>query len=803
MSSYIKIQKIICLLCLWSVSTLLIGQNQISLAADQFSGSVGTNAEVLVDDDLTTYFFAGWNQNNYPGYAYIDLGGSYDLTRIDLYDFAGIDDLEIYSGSPGNWSALPILTDPLMDYEKWKTHLVTTTTTHLRVKIGSTQARISEIRVYGTLDGDITPPIVDTTVVVDDPPVVSGAEVLCEVAGSTLINGMGDPGDLVDEQELVGDLLNGPGGAPTNRWFAGWNMSNYPAEGYLDLGAERELTRIFLRDINGQGNFKVYTGAPGNWSNTPIIDDNLEGYLSWTEHTTAVYTRYLKIEMQDPDSRVAELAVYGYCDETDPPVGEDDTVSPNGITDLSSGDVNQNDIQIHWTASGDDGDMGQATYYELRYSTAPITVANFENGMLFNLGTPNNAGSFETGWLNGLNCGTTYYIAMRVFDESGNASRLSNIITVTTDDCGGDRSIVLNLNQPVSNTIDVDKAKLKYNKDFAYSLTLDDGGMWHYYTVYQMLNGGLSGNYPNASQWVVFPNDPVIPEAGFSYSDGCGNQVKFKAGLALNTHRIFDFVNQYYMTWADLEVLRDADWDIISHGHSHCNDGCDYENEVWTNKTILEDRLGVDPTQFVIPSGNENYYPAAYDNGMLGVYTDNINLPGFAGLRVDTTMNFNEFKMHRYSLESILPPYGLYLNIVADKAVDGSNYWINEFAHNIGHKHQGQYFIDVGYYEFKEYMNYLQNTFGQENSAQTVWMAPVQEVYEYLNVRDNVEVDASLNNNQLTIYLDDTNVPDRLRRHALSLNINLPPGVNIQSVVPNNINIESYNATTGLLNINW
>lgn len=794
------IQKALCVGWLFIIANALNAQTLIPITAAQVSGSTSTNPEALIDDNLDTYFFAGWQNKNYPGYAYIDLGGEVTLSQIELYDFAGIDDIELYAGAPGNWQATPFLTDPLTEYQVWKTFPVNNIiTTHLRIKITSPQSRISEIRIYGTFtDGPTTP--VDTTTV--NPPVSGTDETLCTVLSATLIHGAGIPGNLVDEQDQIGDLLNGPGGSPTNRWFAGWNMGNYPAEGYLDLGETRQLTRIFLRDINGQGNFKVYTGTPGNWNAAPIIDDNLAGYLSWTEHSTNVTTRYLKIEMQDPDSRVAELAIYGYCNDTVEPPVDEDTTPPATITNLSAATITNNTAELNWTATGDDGDMGQATAYELRYSTAPITEANFDNATLVSIDAPNQSGSFETAWVTGLNCNTTYHFALRAVDDAGNVSPLSNLFTITTAACSGNKTLVLNLSQNISNTT-VNKAKLKYDKDFAYSLTLDDGGMWHYYTVYKMLEGGLSGDYPQDIPWVVFPNDPVIQEEGFAYSDGCGNYVNFKAGLAINTYRIFDFVNQFYVTWDDLDEMYDAGWDIISHSHSHCSYGCDYHDEVAINKNLLEQRLGIDATQFVIPAGDANYYQAAYDNDMLGVYTDNINLPGFEGLSVDTVMNFHEFKMHRYSLEGIAPPYDLYLNIVADNIGEGEHYWMNEFAHNIGHKHQGQYFIEVGYHDFKSYMGYLRNTFGHDHSEKKVWMAPTQEVYEYLNVRDHVQVQTTLNNDQLTIYLDDTNVPARMRRHALSLTVELPEGVSIETVVPSNVQIESYNPVTGLLNVFW
>jgi hypothetical protein len=83
-------------------------------------------------------------------------------------------------------------------------------------------------------------------------------------------------------------------------------------------------------------------------------------------------------------------------------------------------------VTLHWTASGDDGVIGTATSYELRYSTSPITEANFGGASLVpGLPHPLSAGSSETFDVS-LPSGT-YYFAMRVKDEVPNASLISNV----------------------------------------------------------------------------------------------------------------------------------------------------------------------------------------------------------------------------------------------------------------------------------------------------------------------------------------------------------------------------------------
>jgi len=841
-----------------------------------------TNAQTLVDGDLETHWTAGWKTEDYPAFAYVDLGGSYELSEIELYDFAGDGQFKVFAGSPDNWNYDAIAVDGLENYNVWSSHTLSVTTTHLLFRIKTPRSRVGEIRIYGsevggpsnqeiffnvpssetvtegasetisiqttnatTLSTSNLPDFISfinlgngngtlniqagngdagnytitltasnqngesksTTIVItvegeNNPGPTDGEETLCEITATQLIFGEGDPGKLVDEQNLIDNPANGPGGNPLSFWFPGWKSRFYPAEGYLDLGSVKTLTRIFLRDISGTGNFKIYAGSLNEWESTPIVDDNLQAYLSWTEHTTPVTTRYLRVVMEDPSSKVGELAIYGYCGgET-----SEDKLAPARVVNLSTSNVTSQSIRLSWESTGDDGNEGTASNYDLRYSLNPINESNFSDATAISINAPQTAGSDETKTVSGLNCNTTYYFAIRVIDEAGNASPPSNVVSKATATCGiqGEKKITLTLNQSVE-FVHVSKSALKYNKDFAYSLTVDDGSIWDYYITFPLINGGESGFPPIDPEqpWFDFPDDPHIQEPGFFYDDGCGNEVKFKAGLALNTELATNNLTDYHITWDNIREMYNSDWDVFGHSHTHCNVGCNFHNEVEVNRDVLEENLEFTPTHFVVPSGNSDYYDPAFDNGMVAVYDQGFQLPGFQGLQVDGPMNYDEFVMHRYPIEASEIPYGDDLNMVVDLSGDGDHYWITEFAHSIGHPHGGEYFIKVEYDHFKTYMNNIENQYGKPWSDKKVWMAPMQEVYEYMRVRDAVEITNNNQGNTVTIFVDDEDVPSGLRRHALSLIVSLPNGVNITEVVPTDMTIESYNPETGLLNLRW
>ncbi|MCC6348238.1 MAG: hypothetical protein IT347_01435 [Candidatus Eisenbacteria bacterium] len=108
-----------------------------------------------------------------------------------------------------------------------------------------------------------------------------------------------------------------------------------------------------------------------------------------------------------------------------------DTVRPESVA-LASGATTASSVTLGWTATGDDSLTGVAHHYELRWSASPITAANFASATLVGTGVPSPAapGTAQGCTVNGLNRTVDLYFAMRVHDESGNASALSNVVLV-------------------------------------------------------------------------------------------------------------------------------------------------------------------------------------------------------------------------------------------------------------------------------------------------------------------------------------------------------------------------------------
>ena len=94
-------------------------------------------------------------------------------------------------------------------------------------------------------------------------------------------------------------------------------------------------------------------------------------------------------------------------------------------------------LWVSWTAGGDDGTIGRATQYELRYSTEPLppsTQTWWDRAQaVHNLPSPSPDGATDSVHVTGLDPGTRYYFVIRSRDDAGQASPFSGAASGATD----------------------------------------------------------------------------------------------------------------------------------------------------------------------------------------------------------------------------------------------------------------------------------------------------------------------------------------------------------------------------------
>src|SRR6267378_1554920 len=95
--------------------------------------------------------------------------------------------------------------------------------------------------------------------------------------------------------------------------------------------------------------------------------------------------------------------------------------------------VTPNSATLTWTASGDDSLIGNATRYDIRYSTAAITAANFSSATAVpSPPAPVAPGTSQSFVVTSLQPSTTYWFAIKTQDDAGNWSGLSNVVSKAT-----------------------------------------------------------------------------------------------------------------------------------------------------------------------------------------------------------------------------------------------------------------------------------------------------------------------------------------------------------------------------------
>ena len=343
-------------------------------------------------------------------------------------------------------------------------------------------------------------------------------------------------------------------------------------------------------------------------------------------------------------------------------------------------------------------------------------------------------------------------------------------------------------------SVSVQKAPLRYDKDFAYSLSFDDGLVDANTCAFKLLGGGYSpltfGTYP-----------------GLFYTDGCGNPVPFKAGLmwnSVNSSYLDIHINTpSYINWTQLNEMLDAGWSIVNHAYSHATGpGTNYTYEINANDSAVFSRTGHHMNHIAAPSGDVNYFPVAFQLGSVCGYSRTTTNGYPFGLKIDDALNYNQFLIYRdFKSDDVVTPATIsnFLDSCANLSQNGNHYWYNDFTHHVSPNPVGGSLI---FPTFQTYMEHAESTYGQSGSDR-MWMASGVEVFEYLKLRDSSPLTWSWNGNLLRILINRDSMPDNMLNYAMSVVIDAD--ANITSIQLNDDATMTYRGTTPrkLINLEW
>ena len=162
-----------------------------------------------------------------------------------------------------------------------------------------------------------------------------------------------------------------------------------------------------------------------------------------------------------------------------------DQTPPANITGATAAPNGANAITLSWTAVGDDGNTGSASYYEVRRSANLISDdASCDQALsVLTTTTPVVAGTPMTYDVRGLAGETQYFFCIRAFDDVNNRSSWTGTLTATTPsqnmapvvEAGPDQTIMLSrtVNLSANDTVDPDVSYCNANTaNYIYSWTL-------------------------------------------------------------------------------------------------------------------------------------------------------------------------------------------------------------------------------------------------------------------------------------------------------------------------------------------
>ena len=232
------------------------------------------------------------------------------------------------------------------------------------------------------------------------------------------------------------------------------------------FGSESASAATYNIDILPDGSFNpdtqtINTGDTVTWTNTGTTED--ANSISGDNHTQHLLYPDPQCDSDDTNNTIGcwdakphpmdggEVysftfwigGTWNFHNHTNKPGPNDGILTitdlnvPATTTDLAASNPAGASVDLAWTSPGDDvgntGNFGAPTSYDVRYSIALITEANWSSAtQATGEPTPQVAGASESMTVTGLSDGTNYYFALKTTDDNGNVSGLSNVPSETT-----------------------------------------------------------------------------------------------------------------------------------------------------------------------------------------------------------------------------------------------------------------------------------------------------------------------------------------------------------------------------------
>jgi formylglycine-generating enzyme required for sulfatase activity len=191
------------------------------------------------------------------------------------------------------------------------------------------------------------------------------------------------------------------------------------------------LETVFQFDASATSDAEDATGSlvfHWDWEGDGTYDYSVTGDPTATHQFASVGLRPVVLKVVDTRGLLDTDTVVIQVTETP------DTDPPADVADLAVGTVSSASVELLWTAPGDDGTVGTASSYDVRYSLTEITDGNWDAATpVSGEPAPGAAGTQESFVVSGLSPNTTYYFALKTLDDAANPSGVSNSVSGVTN----------------------------------------------------------------------------------------------------------------------------------------------------------------------------------------------------------------------------------------------------------------------------------------------------------------------------------------------------------------------------------
>lgn len=295
---------------------------------------------------------------------------------------------------------------------------------------------------------------------------------------------------------------------------------------------------------------------------------------------------------------------------------------------------------------------------------------------------------------------------------------------------------------------------LKYDKKFAYSWTTDDSLA----SVYSRMFNYINKKWVDDSE-VYHDGMPhttgMIPSKYLCFTDGCGRDVRFGLNSGFISHLNgktptleYDYSGSQYFHLKEMRKFIDFGNGLQNHGAGGYNDQGPNEairicNEEANNK------LGFTPFLLLLPGEVDQkiWTDAGKEIGDVYQLTGAKNESCALDLLTDSLFKDKQNFMHRYTYDTFT------LELLKEKIAFAFNqnnaHLMNFGGHNI--VTNDSKFIDWNI-TVKPFLEYLYTTYGKGGND-SVWFAPLAEIYEYLFVRHFSRITTSIDGTNVVISI--------------------------------------------------